>query len=235
MSELHLNTGVRMSCGDRQLIDHVGRFKLTTTEVVKRALLPGKSHNAITKITNRLCKSGLLAKFPLIHPLKYFVLGQRGAHLLGLGEHRSLPLGPQSLPIEYATLVYATLGNQPRMRLTTAETVEVCPWLPVRLAKSTHCLDQQNQVLELIRVDLGGPADHVARKCVGDLLARRQHSPFRLLLAEQKFRLVVITGTEQKAEAVQQALDRHDWPKDLLIHLSVVPKLLTLLASSSHA
>lgn len=235
MKEQHPDTGLRKPSCDRQLIDHVGRFKMTTTEVVQRVLLPGKSHNAISKITNRLCKSGLLAKFPLVHPLKYFVLGQRGAHLLGLGEHRSQPLGPQSLPIEYATLIYATLGSRLRLRLTTAETLELCPWLPFSLARSTHCLDQHNKVLELIRVDLGGPADHVARKCVGDLLRRRQLSPFKLLLAEQRFRLVVITGTEQKAEAVRQALDRHEWPADLLIHLSVIPKLLTLLASSSHA
>jgi hypothetical protein len=45
----------------------------------------------------------------------------------------------------------------------------------------------------------------------------------------------VITSTPEKAVAVRQALDRQDWPAGLLIHLAIVPKLLSLLVSRCHA
>ena len=219
----------------RPIIEHVGRYRLTTLEVLGRVVLPGTSRNALSKVVNRLCVAGLLAKFPLIHPTHYFVLGQAAAHILGAGEHRSVPLGPQSLPIEYAVLIYATLGQLPRIRQTNAEILARCPWLPVSFTTAPHCFDDRNQVLELVRVDLGGPADHVARKCAADLICRRRFPEFAPLVAQQRFRLVVITATPEKAAAVQQALDRHDWPVGLLMHLSIVPRLFTLLASAPHA
>jgi hypothetical protein len=103
------------------------------------------------------------------------------------------------------------------------------------LAAAPHCLDEQHQLLELVRVDLGGPADHVARKCARDLTRRRHLPEFNSFVAQGRFRLAVVTATQEKAAAVRQALDHHDWPAGLLIHLSVVPKLLSLLASRTHA
>jgi len=225
----------RITGRHRTIIEHVGRYRLSTLEVLGRVVLPGTSRNALSKLVNRLCVAGLLAKYPLVHPAYYVVLGHSAAHMLGAGEHRTVPLGPQSLPIEYAVLVYATLGQQPRIRQTTAEILDRCPWLPSGLINAPHCFDDRNQVLELVRVDLGGPADHVARKCAADLTSRRQFAEFAPMVAQQRFRLVVITATPEKAVALRQALDRHDWPAGLLMHLSIVPRLLTLLASHPHA
>jgi len=47
------------------------------------------------------------------------------------------------------------------------------------LLESPHCLDESRDpaVVELIRVDLGGKSDHVARKCHADIQLRRQQSP----------------------------------------------------------
>lgn len=219
----------------REIVDHVARYRLTTVEVLCRIVLPDLSPNAVSKITNRLCDAGYLRKYTLLHPTRYYVIGEVGANLLGVGGHRVGPLGPQSLPMEYAVLVYATLGNSPRRRLNSAEVLRVCPWLTPTLADVPHCADEQHGVLELIRVDLGGPADHVARKCALDVLKRRRLREFSVVLAKNRFRLVVITATKEKATAVRHALDRHDWPDGLLVHLSVVPQLLALTASRNHA
>lgn len=235
VNDSELNAKYRTTLRDRQIIEHIRRYRLTTLEVLERVVLPSTSRNSLSKITNRLCVAGLLQKYTLVHPTKYFVLGQISAHTIGIGEHRVAPLGPQSLPIEYAVLIYATLAKQPKIRQTQEELLADCPWLPIGLAKAPHCLDVPNHVLELVRVDLGGPADHVARKCAADLTRRRRIAEFTRLLQQQRFRLVVITATQGKASAVQQALDRHDWPAGLPIHLSIVPKLLTLLASIPHA
>ena len=225
----------QLSLRDRKIVEHVLRYRLTTVEVLGHVVLPGLSPNALSKISSRLCDAGYLRKYTLLHPTHYFVLSETGANSLGVGNHRATPLGPQSLPLEYAVLVYATLGKAPRRRLTAAEVLRKCPWLKPALAEAPHCEDEQHGALELIRVDLGGPADHVARKCAADVTQRRRWRQFAALVTQGHFRLVIITATKEKAAAVRQALDRHDWPPGLLVHFSVVPQLLSLTASRNHA
>ena len=64
---------------DRLLLDHVVRYRLTALAAIKNNVLPRLSRNALNKITNRLCAVGLLRKYTLLHPVKYFVLGELGA------------------------------------------------------------------------------------------------------------------------------------------------------------
>jgi hypothetical protein len=146
---------------------------------------------------------------------------------MGISGYRAMPLGPQSLPQEFAMLSFATLGAKPHLRLCHEEVLERCPWLPMYMANAPHCLDHVD-VLELVRVDLGGPADHVARKSATDLANRCRIREFPAMIADQRFRLVVITSTIGKASAIKRALDRHDLPAGLLVHFSVVPQLLSL-------
>lgn len=204
---------------DQVILEHVARYRLTTLEVLGRTVLPGLSRNALNKITNRLCEAGLLQKYTLLHPVRYFVLGDWGARGLGFHEYRAHALGPQSLPQEFAILSFATLGAKPHLRLTTAEVLLRCPWLPSVMASAPHCIDRA-EVLELIRVDLGGPADHVARKSALDLVNRLRISEFPPLVADGRFRFVVITSTSGKARrllphvpVLEQPHDRNRVPK----------------------
>ncbi len=225
----------RLMPRDRQILQHVARYRLTTTPVVQRLFLGQHRSNAVIKVTTRLCRLGYLRKHPLLHRRSYFVLAAGAAQLLGLGEHRSRPLGPQSLPIEYAVLAYATLGKQLKLRLFAAEVRQRYPWLPQALAQAPHCWDDAGQCLELIRVDLGGPADHVARKCLADIRQRLRIPEFSALVAAQRFRLIIITATKEKTAAVRKALDQHEAPRTLQLHFSIVPDLLSLAARHSDA
>ena len=219
---------------DRQILDHVARYRLTTLEAIRRVVLRGLSRNAVSKIANRLCDVGMLRKHTLLYPMNYFVLGELAVRSLGIGIHRAKPLGPQSLPQEFALLAFATLGAHQHLRLNAAEVKRRCSWLPLSLAMAPHCIDQTD-VLELARVDLGGPADHVARKCAADLTERCRISEFLSVVAARQFRLVVITSTTEKVAAIQRALNHHQWPSGLLVHFSVVPQLLSIGASANHA
>jgi hypothetical protein len=213
---------------EQRTLEHVVRFRLTTVEVLNRAVLTGDSPNAIAKLVNRLCHQSYLIKHTLIHPTRYYVLGLDGARRLGLTHHRVPSFGPQSLPIEYCVLLYALMGQHQRIRLNRAEVLRWCPWLQPSLAAAPHCADLEKQILELIRVDLGGAATHVARKCVGDITKRRKSRKFSHFVAEGRFRLVVITSTPEKSRAVRQALQAHEWPPGMLVHISVIPQLLAL-------
>lgn len=220
---------------DRQVLEHVARYRMTTISALRRAVLSDISENAVGKIASRLCAGRFLNKHPLAHPACYFVLGPNGTKALGMGLHRATPLGPQSLPVEYGVLLHCLLGQQPRHRLTLKELLELWSWLPSPLNAAPHCLDTQNNVLELIRVDLGGPADHVARKVARDVTRRRQLTPFLSAVRSGQFRLVLVTATRGKAQALRQALSKHEWPTGMQLHLSVVPLLLSLITRSSHA
>ena len=225
----------RISERDRRIVEHVARYRLTTVEVLRRTVIGGLSANAVSKVANRLCDSGLLQKFTLLHPTRYYLLGEAGAKALGVGLHRTAPLGPQSLPMEYAVLAYSTLSKHPRQRLTSDEVQKLCPWFPTAFVEAPHCFEEQQQILELIRIDLGGPADHVARKCSADVNERRRIREFDQYITSGHFRLVVVTATKEKSAAIRQALDRHDWPSGFALHPSIVPQLLSLTASRHHA
>jgi hypothetical protein len=220
---------------DRKVIDHVARYHLTTIPVLTKAVLPGLSANAVAKIANRLSSGGYLQKFTLLHPARYFVLGNKAISMLGRSGRSGMAPGSQSLPIDYGVLAYATRGGQPRMRMYRSELLSLCPWLTDRLASAPHCYDASQKLIELIRVDLGGSADHVARKCTADLRKRLVIPDFARLVADRQFRLVVITATREKAVAIQHAMNRHEWPSGLTIHLSVVSHLLSLIARTHHA
>jgi hypothetical protein len=224
-----------LSDRDRKVIDHVARYRLTTIPALKKAVLHGLSSNAVAKIANRLTSAGYLQKFTLLHPARYFMLGGMATAMLGRSGRAGIAPGSQSLPTDYGLLAYATLGKQSRPRMRRSEVLSLCPWLPNHLASAPHCYDAEKAILELIRVDLGGSADHVARKCVADLRERLAIPEFARMVAQSQFRLVVITATREKAVAIQQAMNRHEWPSGLTIHLSVVSHLLSLIARTHHA
>ena len=219
---------------DQLILNHVARYRMTTLDSIRRVVLPGISKNAASKIANRLCDGGLLQKHKLLYPMNYFVLGELAVRRFGIGIHRAEALGSQSLPQEFALLAFATLGMHQHLRLNAAEVKRRYPWLPLAFATAPHCLDEAN-VLELVRVDLGGPADHVARKCATDLAERGRVPEFLTLVATGQFRLVIITATTEKVTAVQRALTNHLWPPGLLLHFTVVPQLLSISASANHA
>lgn len=235
MTSVKYKPFARLSRRDCAVLSHVARNRLTTVEVLSHTVLQGLSSNGAAKILNRLCGAGYLQKYELVHPGKYYVLSDQGARLLGMSSHRTNSLGPQSLPTEYGVLAYANLGRQQRRRLTAGEVLQRCPGLTRSLAEATHCEDLTHGVLELVRVDLGGPADHVGRKCQRDMLRRYRFRSLAELLAQGRFRLVVITATSTKAAAIRRSFDGRDWPGSLLVHFSVIPQLLTLTARQSNA
>ncbi|MCA9009752.1 MAG: hypothetical protein KDB01_08400 [Planctomycetaceae bacterium] len=217
------------------VIQHIARNRLTTIDVLHRAVFPRLSRNAVAKMVTRLCGQGELAKYTLRHPALYFVLGERGARSAGLALYRTRPLGPQALQVEYAVLLHAMFSRPPRIRLTAQEVMAQYPWLPKKLGHAIHCHEHGTDILELIRVDLGGAVDHVARKCATDINARRTSPEFLAMVAECRFRLVVATGTPEKAASLRRALKNHNLPQGLRVHFSVVPELHYFSMRTKHA
>lgn len=209
----------------REVLADVDRFRLMTNEALLRRRFPNHTPNAVSKITAKLCRSGHLLSFPLFGGRRYFVLAKQSLHLLGAPERRAEPLGSQALPLHYGVLAYCCWAAEPRNRLTPSELLEKYPWMTNADLAAPYCYEKGK--LSLIRVDLGGSADHVARKCLEDVRRRTEHPQFRNLIDQDRFRIVIVTALAEKASAIDWALSADSWP--ITFHTAVITDLLPLL------
>ena len=214
---------------DRKILDQVARYRLTTNAVLRATLFAKSKPNAVAKVTARLVCDGWLRAFPFIGSRRYFVLTRSATQACGVGEERANPLGSQALPTEAAVLEYCLSGVRKRERLTPNELVAKFPDWPHALRAAPHALDEKG-VLELIRVDLGAPADHVARKCLADITRRLAVPECEQLIRAGRLKLVVLTPSAEKADAIRRSLAAKELPETLTVHLAVIPDLLHLEA-----
>jgi hypothetical protein len=216
---------------DTRVLDHVERNRITTNQIVRQSCLPELSGNAVRKVTARLCRMDCLHKVEFLQRRSYFTLSARQTRARGLPSAWSLPLGPIALPTEYAVLKYANANDLRRHRLTLRELANMLPHTEPVLLEPAHCLDEleTQATIELVRVDLFGKPDHVARKCDRDIRRRRDFGKLDQMISSGRFRLVVITASQQKATAITTSLHRHCWPDGLQIRLAVVSELLHFL------
>ena len=214
---------------DRLILDQVARYRLTTNAILHATLFATTRLDAVMKVTSRLVRDGWLEAFPYIGSRSYFVLTRFATRHCGVGEDRALPLGPQALPTEAAVLVYCLSSSRKRQRLTPNELSQQFSTSPRSLLSVPHAMDSQG-IVELIRVDLGAPADHVARKCRVDITRRMAVPDLEATIDTGRLKLVVLTPSSDKAAAIRRSLAAKEFPETLTIHLAVIPDLFHLEA-----
>lgn len=217
---------------DQSCVDFVIRYKLATNQVLASQLLAGRSVNAVAKVTARLCKAQILSRYMLIPPETYFRLGTRAIACLGLSARLAEPLGPQALPTDYATLIYAMTGSKRRRRLTLKEVDEYMPWLPNDLKYSPYTVDAEGN-LEMIRADLGGSPQHVARKTTAAAHERLDVPEIADLAHASRFQVVLLTTSEEKAAAIAKSLAALGCTNAVRIHIAIIRRLSLLLLRSN--
>lgn len=216
---------------DAAFVNFTFRYRIGTNRAYAKCLLAGRSLNAVSKVTARLCANGLLTRFMLIPPECYFRLGAKAVNSLGLSPRNIEPLGPQSLPIEFATLVYATQSETAKRRLSHLDLTEYAPWMPEEFRTLPYCVAADGR-LELIRVDLGGSPQHVARKTSIAVHEHLKLPELADLAATKRFQVVLLTTSSQKAAFIAKALDSSDIAGAIPIHIAVVSQLSLLLLRS---
>lgn len=220
-----------LSQRERDVLEVVDRFGMATNKSLRSTTFAGIGLNAVSKVTARMRRQQLLTRFALFHPEQYFRNGPRAVQLTGASARSEQPLGPQALPVAYATLVYATRGDRQRRRLSKAEIESVMPWLPAELRHSPFTLDEKGR-LEIVRVDLGGSPRHVARKVSAVAHACLSVPEMEEIAARDLFRISVLTTTRQKAKLIATAMRDADTAGALRLNLAVIPQLSQLLLCS---
>jgi len=220
----------RLGDRDYDIFQHVMRYHMTTREVLHRLFFDDSDPNAVTKVASRLVLHEYLKRHEMYPPRTYFVLGPEATRLVGVSQKRSSPLGPLALAREFATLAFCCLAPEPRVRLTVREVQEIHPQLlQPGLDSSHYYLDNDGTTTRLayIRVDCGGPVDHIVRKCREDIRDRYQHEAFRQYIDNDRFMIAIVTARAEKAAAIHEALKRHQW--NCRFRLETVPELANLI------
>ena len=169
---------------DYEILDHLRRYRMTTREVLHRLFFSDSELNAVTKVTSRLVDHGFLNRYELYSGRSYFVVGPESAKLFGLSPKKCKAIGTQALPREYGILLYCCMASTPRERLLVSELQQKIPNFTGKRSDCGHYYldhDGENVRLAHIRVDQGGPPDHVVRKCRG-LRQRSGSQPDRIRL-----------------------------------------------------
>lgn len=217
-----------LSKREQEVLNVLNRYGIATNRSLRSTVLVGRSLNAVSKVTARMRRQQLLTRYELLRPEQYFRYGARAVQLTGASVRSEQPLGPQALPVAYATLIYATQGGRARRRLTRTEIAAAMPWLPTELMRSPYILDESGR-LELIRVDLGGSPRHVARKVSGAIQACLAVPEMQEFAAQGLFKVGVLTTTKQKAKLIAKAMTDSDTAGAVRLNLAVIPQLSHLL------
>ena len=184
------------SLRDQELVNLLIRYRILTNTAIQRTLMPSQSMNAVTKVTARLCKSGILNRYPLLPPQHYFVAGKKLTLQRGWSIRKTKPLGPQALPTELAVLVYSTGIATNVRRLLPSEIKSCMPWLPEDLGKAIYCIGA-NGVLQLVVVDLGGSPRHISQKAQKVIDARLEVPQLEEMAKAERLLLTVLTTSNE--------------------------------------
>ncbi|TWU56012.1 hypothetical protein Poly51_17440 [Rubripirellula tenax] len=221
------NRAVRGKTMDRDLeiLDHVRVYGLTTRDVLHRLFFDDSQLNAVTKVTTRLIRNGLLERHKIDHESVYYSYGPAACDYFGYSRNRTGGFGSQALPTRLAILEYCSAEPQIREKLTRGKIDKTQPKL---LAKK---VDAKNYFLEvdpelgtkrlgLIVVCLGGPVDHAARKCKAEIDKRLEVPAFQQLIENRLFFIVMLTPSQAKADTLAASIKRRQFPVSVRVEPS---------------
>lgn len=221
---------IRLGDRDYEIFEHILRYHMTTREVLHRLFFSDSDPNAVTKVLSRLTEHEYVRRYEMYPQRSYYVLGPEATKLLGCSPKRFEPLGPLALAREFAVLAYCCLSNDKRVRLTVREVAQIqADLLQPKLDSSHYYLDDDGTARRLayIRVDCGGSADHIVRKCREDIRRRERLAAFAPYINSQRFLISLVTAREEKAAVIHEALKRQQWP--CLFRIETVPELAQLI------
>ena len=215
---------------DREILDFVNRYRIGTEELIAEQLF-GETDRLknVGRVLRRLEQRRLLAKESWDKGLSYFTLTPRGCRVLGLPPRTPRSQSEQTLPVALAEASYCVRAGEER--LTAKEFTETYPELsqPGMRSSSYVLVDTPDDMkLEMLLVDRGGAARRI-RSRVRRVIKQRSVLPhFVSLMEVGRFRVNVLTGTEEQRAKVLWQVDKD--PFELVeVVVTVVPELADIL------
>lgn len=192
---------------DRQILDHVHRYRLTTREFLQREFFPDAGDSAVSKVVSRLVSARWLRECRLTNGVTYYLLGRQGREAVGAVGKSGRSFTEQSFPAAYGCLAFC-MGQGVR-RLTSAEFQAGFPELcRQRMKTGGYYVDARQSPCRLgtVLLDRGNPPKRMLRK-LDRLFAQYYQSPaFVKRIQEGRFCVTIMTAWPDKKRLLETAI-----------------------------
>ncbi len=221
---------IRLQKRDHAILEHIGRYRLTTTQVLHRLFFDGLSANAVKSTRRRLQEAGYIQSADLFGNQSYFYLTKKAAILVAAENYFSEPLGEQALPEYFGVLSFCCVNGNDREALSRTEFVEAFPELATQhVPRWPYFIDDDSghKRLGFVVVNQQRGFRAVIRQC-RDIIQKRSIVPaFQSLILNDEFLIVIVTSKDGKRYALEQAIERR--PLAVKVSVEVVPDLVHLV------
>lgn len=228
--------------GQRVLLQHVARYRLTVPEAV-RTLSPFRKRSVkdVTRILGNLQATGSLGSTRLFGDRLCFFLTANGFARIGV-DTSSLEVdtsfSEESKIRLFAMLSFCCLGSDARQHLTASDmriqfSALYRPGAPS--AYYTQSNDHKS-LLGFLRVDMSGHGrwDRVLAKAQEDARDHAFDPAWRQFVEAREFEITLATALPQKAERLCRALNASESLPSVPIRVVAIPELLYLIAPPPH-
>lgn len=214
---------------DLSILEFIAAYRIGTVDLLATACFRVTTHENVTRVLRRLEGRGLIRKVQADSGFSYYVLAPRAMQPLGMEPRTPRPLTEQTLPVVLAVAKYC-VGSQ-LCRMTSQEFTKTFPELcRPKMNSSSYVLidDNGKSKLQILIVDRGGAA-HRIKSRVGRIIGQRKGIPeFASLMKAGRFRITVLTGTEEQRAKIQRRVGRAKFsPVEVTVH--VISELAELL------
>lgn len=249
--------GVTLSERDLKLLAHVGKFCISTFEVLHFTFFKGKHRDAVKSTLRRLCGKGptyrYLRPVPLYGSRVAYQLTWRGANTIGISPSIARPLGIQSRVQRLAVLNFIHDLKSPfkRRLFSNAKLREFFPMSGHRLPRQRFYIEErpEGDFLGFIVIDHGGYDRRIVRKAVKFLKRFVKRGWFDDYMRSGQFLLTILTLNEFKGRSIAYGLKKllklvlgkqlvalhkpfpGGWP--LPVEIVVVPGVINVLPGKS--
>ncbi len=227
-----LGSGNEISARDFDVMEHIARYHVGTVQSLKNTVFLGKSINVVGKVTRRLVRQGWLTQHHAGPFFCVYTLSRKTCCLMDLPvEMAPKEISGDALVADYGVLNYCCGEGQDRNRLTRDE---------VRESYASYCAATHDEgrffldggfrpaKLGLMWADRCGDLEVFVAECRKEWEARWARPSFRNAVGRCGFRLVLLTGTEERAVILRRLVGAMEWPAKVRVAVEVVPRLLQL-------
>jgi hypothetical protein len=215
---------------DQKVLEFIVRYRIGTTELLRRQCFkPATTLDNVNRVLQRLDRRGLVHRVTSPNGFSYCTPTRRTLEIFGEEPRSPRPLTEQTLPVVLAVATYCVA--KVIRRLTNKEFEDLYPelWRPGMRSSNYVLVDAGGKLcLEMLLVDRGGAAHRINAR-VRRVIAQRKGLPkFYALMKAGRFRITLLTGTQEQADKVHRRVSRRPFGP-IEVTTFVIPELAELL------
>lgn len=215
---------------DYEILRHVARYRLTTTDALRRLFFadakPGGEKNVLRRLVG-----DYLATQALYGKRVYYQLTPLAAKTLGEPEEITTPFGPQALVRLYGVMAFCCLGKNTKQVFTKTEFIKAFSGFSdlLDLGQTHYYLDYDGRTTRFgqILVEQGGESQRIINKCRKIVERSREIPQLQEIIADDLFVIAIVLAEDSKRQMLMTQLQKN--PLSVWCRIEAVSDLGRLL------